>query len=156
MRSATKYGIIAGVILLVLIIGIIVAAIFGVLPDVLYIFLMLLAALLVTATLLQIYSIFMLIRTIKTVRNEMEPLFDSIKETVGIAKDTAKTAGHTVSTISATTQLTSEFAVAPGVRAAASVVAVQQMFRVFLGKGHIEHRVDQRRKEQIEAGAGGD
>ena len=155
MRGTTRYAIIAGVILLILIIGIVVAAFFGRLLEVLYIFLMLLAAFMVTATFLQIYSIVMLIRTITTVRDEMKPLLASVNETVGIVKDTAKTAGHTVSTISATTQLTSEFAVGPSVRAVAAVVAGQQMLRVFLGKGHVGSRAEQRRKQQMEAGAGG-
>ena len=99
MKGATRYAIIAGVILVLLIIGIIVAAIFGVLLDVLYIFLMLLAALMVVATLMQVYSVVLLIQTITTVRNELKPLLASVQETLGIVKDTAKTAGHTVSTI---------------------------------------------------------
>src|SRR5689334_6082477 len=155
MKGATRYAIIAGVVLLLLIIGIIVAAIFGVLLDVLYIFLMLLAALMVVATLMQVYSVVLLIQTITTVRNELKPLLASVQETVGIVKDTAKTAGHTVSTIGNTTQFASEFAVGPSVRAVAAIVAAQQMFRVFLGKGHVASRVEQRRRQQMEAGAGG-
>ncbi len=155
MKGATRYAIIAAVVLVLLIIGIIVAAIFGVLLDVLYIFLMLLAALMLTATLLQVYSVLVLIQTITNVRNELRPLLASVQETVGIVKDTAKTAGHTVSTIGNTTQFASEFAVGPSVRAAAAVVAAQQMFRVFLGKGHATSRAEQRRRQQMEAGAGG-
>jgi hypothetical protein len=155
MKGALRYAIIAGVVLGLLIIGIIVAAIFGVLLDVLYIFLMLLAALMVAATLLQVYSVFMLIQTIRTVRNELTPLLASAQETLGIVKDTAKTAGHTVSTIGTTTQFASEFAVGPSVRAVAAVVAAQQMVRVFLGKGHAARRVEHRRRQQMEAGAGG-
>ena len=78
-----------------------------------------------------------------------------MQETLGIVKDTAKTAGHTVSTIGNTTQFASEFAVGPSVRAVAVVMAVQQMFRVFLGKGHVASRAEQRRRQQMEAGAGG-
>jgi hypothetical protein len=109
----------------------------------------------VAATLLQVYSVFMLIQTIRTVRNELTPLLASAQETLGIVKDTAKTAGHTVSTIGTTTQFASEFAVGPSVRAVAAVVAAQQMVRVFLGKGHAASRVEQRRRQQMEAGAGG-
>jgi hypothetical protein len=155
MKGATRYAIIAGVILLLLIIGIIVAAIFGVLLDVLYIFLMLLAALMVVATLMQVYSVVLLIQTITTVRNELKPLLASVQETVGIVKDTAKTAGHTVTTIGNTTQFASEFAVGPSVRAVAAIVAAQQMFRVFLGKGQVASRAEKRRRQQMEAGAGG-
>jgi hypothetical protein len=155
MKGATRYAIIAGVILLLLIIGIIVAAIFGVLLDVLYIFLMLLAALMVVATLMQVYSVVLLIQTITTVRNELKPLLASVQETVGIVKDTAKTAGHTVTTIGNTTQFASEFAVVPSVRAVAAIVAAQQMVRVFLGKGQVASRAEKRRRQQMEAGAGG-
>ncbi|HZU00942.1 MAG TPA: hypothetical protein VFA10_14840 [Ktedonobacteraceae bacterium] len=155
MKGATRYAIIAGVVLLLLIIGIIVAAIFGVLLDVLYIFLMLLAALMVVATLMQVYSVVLLIQTITTVRNELKPLLASVQETVGIVKDTAKTAGHTVTTIGNTTQFASEFAVGPSVRAVAAIVAAQQMVRVFLGKGHVASRAEKRRRQQMEAGAGG-
>ncbi|MBV9228956.1 MAG: hypothetical protein JOZ18_06555 [Chloroflexi bacterium] len=156
MRSATRYAIIAGVVLLLLIIGIIAAAIAGVLLEVLYIFLMLLAALMILATLFQIYSILMLIRTITTVRDEMKPLLASVQETFGVVKDTAKTAGQTATTVGATTQLAKELALGPSVRAAAAVVAGQQMLRVFLGQGHVRSRAEQRRKQQMEAAAGGD
>lgn len=151
MRGAIRYAIIAGVVLVVLIIGIILAAIFGVLLDVLYIFLMILAALMVTGTLLQIYSVIMLIRTITTVRDEMKPLLASVQDTVGIFKDTAQTASHTVSTIGSTAQLASEFGVGPGVRAAAAVVAGGRVVSVFLGRGKPGTRADKRRKEQMEA-----
>jgi hypothetical protein len=159
MRGAKKYAIIAGAVLLVLIIGIILAAVFHVLLDVLYIFLMLLAAFLVAATLLQVLSVLVLIRTITTVRDEMKPLIASVQETMGIVKDTARTAGHTVSTISNTARLTSEFGLAPGIRAVAALVAGQQMLRVFLGKGQVRSRAEERRKqqlEQMEAAAGGE
>lgn len=154
MQGATRYALIAGIILLVLILGIVIAGIAGVLLDVLYIFLMLLAALMVSATLLQIYWIVMLIRTVVTIRDEMKPLLASLQDTLGIVKDTAKTASNTASTIGATTQLTSEFAVGPSVRAVAAVVAGQQMLRVFLGKGRVRQRAEERRRQQIEAGAG--
>ncbi|HEY4387612.1 MAG TPA: hypothetical protein VGN34_24415, partial [Ktedonobacteraceae bacterium] len=125
-----------------------------VLLDVLYVFLIFLAAFMLIATALQIYSIFALIRTITTVRDEMKPLLSSVQETVGIMKDTAKTAGHTVSTIGSTAQMTTELAVGPTVRAASAVIAGQQMLRVFLGRGQTARRWDERRKQQMEAGAG--
>jgi hypothetical protein len=152
MKGAIRYAIIAGAVILVLIIvGLIIAGIFGRLLDVLYVFLMLLAALMVLATLLQIFSIVVLIRTITTVRDEMKPLLASVQETVGIVKDTAKTAGHTVSTIGSTTQLAGDLALGPTVRAAAIVVAGQQMLRVFFGRGRVGSRADQRRRHQLEA-----
>jgi hypothetical protein len=150
MRGAKKLAIIAGVVLAVLLVGIVLAAFFHVLLDVLYIFLMLLAAFLVAATLLQVLAVLTLIRTITTVRDEIKPLMASVQETLGIVKDTAKTAGHTVSTIGDTARLTSEFGLAPGIRAVAALVATQQMLRVFLGKGHVRSRAEERRKQQME------
>jgi len=156
MRGAMKNVIIGTVVLLVvLIVGIIVAAIFGVLLDVLYIFLMLLAALMVAATFLLVYWVIMLIRTITTVREEVTPLLASVQETADIFKDTAKTAGHAVSNVNVVSQLASEFALGPGVRAVAALVTVQQIARVLFGKGHVASRYEERRRQQMEAGAGG-
>ncbi len=120
MKSAKRYLIIVGIGLPVVIVGgLIVSAIFHVLLAVLYVFLIILAVLLIAAMLFQIYSILMLVRTITTVRNEMKPLLASVQETVGIVKDTVQTAGHTAATIGSTARLTSQIAVAPGVRVVA-------------------------------------
>jgi hypothetical protein len=152
MQSVKKYAIIVGIVLAVVIIGgITLAAIFGALLELLYTVLAILALLLVGATLFQIYSILMLVRTIMTVRDEMKPLLASVQETVGIVKDTARTAGHTAATIGHAASFTSDIAVAPGIRAVASVVAGQEMLRVFLGKGHVRSRAEERRKQQLEA-----
>lgn len=152
MQAAKRFLLIVLVILgVLLIVGLTLAAIFKVLLDVLYVFLILLALLMVGATLFQIYSIIALMRTIKTVRDEMKPLLASVQETIGLMKDTAQTAGRTVSTIGETTKLTSEFAVAPVVHTVALVVAVRGMLRMLLGKGHIRSRAERRREEQLEA-----
>jgi hypothetical protein len=152
MKSAIRTAaIVAGVVLVVLIVGIILAAIFHVLLDVLYIFLMLLAALMIVGSLLQALSIVALIRTIGTVRTEVKPLLASVQETIGIVKDTAQTAGHSVQTVSNVTQLTSDIVLAPSVRAVAAVVAGQEMVRVFLGKGQTRTRAEKRRKDQQKA-----
>lgn len=150
-----KISIAVGVLLVLLIVGIIVAAIFGVELDVLYIFLMLLAILMIAATVFQVYWVVMLIRTITTVREEVRPLLLSVQETAGIVKDTAKTAGHAVSTVNVVSQLASEFALGPGVRVVAALIGGQQILRVLLGKGHVASRFEERRKQQMEAGAGG-
>ena len=161
MKSAKRTATISGIVVLVLLVaGFILAGIFGLLLDVLYIFLIILAALSLISTGFLIYAILMLIQSITTVRNELKPLIASVQDTVGIVKDTAKTAGQTATTISSTAQLTKEFAVGPSVRAAAAVLAGQQMLRVFIGKGKTKSRYEQRRKEQREAmdaaaGAGG-
>ncbi len=157
MKGARRIALIIGIVVLVLLVaGFIVAGIFGLLLDVLYIFLIILAALTLVSTASLVYAVLMLIRTISTVRDEMKPLLASVQDTVGVVQETAKTAGHTVSTIGSTAQLTKEFALGPSVRAVAAVVAGQQVLRVFIGKGHVRSRLDQRRKQQMEAGAGGE
>ncbi|MBA2679708.1 MAG: hypothetical protein H0U76_15075 [Ktedonobacteraceae bacterium] len=152
MQSAKRYAIIVGIVLgIVIVVGITLAAIFGVLLELLYIILAILAILLIGATLFQIYSILMLVRTITTVRDEMKPLLSTVQETVGIVKDTAQTAGRTATTIGNAASFTSEIAVRPGIRAVATAVAGQEMVRVFLGKGRVRSRAEQRRQEQLEA-----
>lgn len=156
MPGAMKNVILGTVALLVvLIVGIIVAAIFGVLLEVLYIFLMVLAALMVAATVLLVYWVIMLINTVSTVRDEASPLIASVQETADIVKDTAKTAGHAVSNVNVVSQLASEFALGPGVRTVAALVTAQQIMRVLFGKGHVASRYEERRRQQMEAGAGG-
>jgi hypothetical protein len=152
MQKAKQFAIIIGVIVAIIIIaGIIWASIAGKLPELLYACLIVLALLLVAGTLYQIYSVFKIVRTIKTIRDEVKPLLNSVNETLGIVKNTAQTAGNTVSTIGNATKLTSEIVLAPGIHAVASVVAAQEMARVFVGKGHAKSRADERRKQQMEA-----
>ena len=152
MQAAKKYAIIVGAVLAaVIIVGLIVAGIFHVLLDVLYIALFILAMLMVAATLFQIYSIAMLVRTVQTVRDEMKPLIASVQETVGLVKDTAQSAGHTVSTIGSTANFAAEFGVKPTVRTVAFALASQEVVRVFFGKGHARSRADERRKQQLDA-----
>lgn len=156
MRSAIKYVIIISIIVLLLLVGIIIAAIFNVLLPFLYIVLILLATLSVAGTFLQIYWIIMLTRTVLLVRNEVRPLLASAQETVGAVKETAQTAGRTVSTIGHISQFFTEFALGPSVRIVAGLVAAQQVLGVLLGKGRVRSRAEQRRKQRSEAGAGGD
>src|SRR5579875_1980670 len=115
MKAVRNYAIIVGVVLLIIIIGGITwAAIAGGLLGLLYSCLIVLALLLVGAMLFQIYSILMLLQTVRTVRNELKPLIASAQETVGIVQNTAKAAGGTVSAISTITNFTSDVALAPG------------------------------------------
>lgn len=135
----------------VLVGGLVLASIFGVLLEFLYIVIIILALLMVASTLFTIYSVISLIRTLRTVQNEMKPLLASVQETVGIVKDTAQSAGHTVSTIGETAKLTSEWALAPAIGTVASVVAAGGMARSFFGKGHVRNRAERRREEQAAA-----
>jgi hypothetical protein len=152
MKAVRNYAIIVGVVLLIVIVGGITwAAIAGGLLGLLYSCLIVLALLLVGAMLFQIYSILMLLQTVRTVRNELKPLIASAQETVGIVQNTAKAAGGTVSAISTITNFTSDVAVAPGLRAVAGVIAGQEVLRVFLRKGQARSRAEIRRQQQLEA-----
>lgn len=152
MQKAKRFAIISGAIVgIVIIAGIVLATIYGKLPELLDCCLIVLALLLVAATIYQLYSVYKIVHAIKTVQAEMKPLLNSVNETLGIVKHTAQTAGNTVSTISNATKLTSEVVLAPGIRAVAGVVAAQEMARVFVGKGHAKSRADVRRKQQMEA-----
>jgi hypothetical protein len=153
MQAAKTFFIRVGVITIpLLIIGLILAVVFHASPlDILYSVLITLALFLIVATIFQIYSIILFIRTIKTVRNEMRPLVSSVQETVGIVQDTARTAGKTVSTINKTAKLTSELALSPAIHATAALVAAQGMLRIFLSKGHVRTRAEQRQRAQMEA-----
>src|SRR5260221_12835155 len=84
MQKATRYAIIAAIVLLVLLIaGFVLAAVFGLLLDVVYIALITLGFFTLVSTALLIYALLMLIRTITTVRNELKPLIASVRHTVG-------------------------------------------------------------------------
>ena len=75
MQNAKRYSIIVGVVVLVLlIIGIVLAAIFNVWLDILYISLIIVATFTLLVLAFQIYTVFLLIRTITTVRDELKPL----------------------------------------------------------------------------------
>ena len=150
-RALRLAGIIGAIVLVLLIIGFILAAVFNVLLDVLYIFLIILAAITLISTALLISSVLLLIQTIVTVRDEMKPLLVSVNQTADYLKDTAKTAGQTATTISSTAQLTSDFALGPTIRTTAAILAGQRMLRVFLGKGLVRSRAEERRRQQWEA-----
>ncbi len=161
MQRAKRYIIIIGIIVLVILVaGLVLAGIFDKLADVLSIFLIILATLSIISTAALIYMLVTLIRTITVVRDEMKPLLGTVQETVNTVKGsmgetldevkaTAKSAGNTVSTLRSTADLAS-FGVAPAVRVASIVVASGQVARVFMGKGRVRNRYEERRKEQME------
>lgn len=171
MQKVKRFSIIAGIVVLVLlIIGITLAVIFDALLATLYVTLIILAAITLIVLILQVYGVFVIIRTVKAVRTELQPLITSVQETAGIAKETvgmaketmgtvketAKVAGQTVGVIGTTTRFTSEIALNPSLRAAALVVGVRQMLGLLLGRGLAGKRADQRRKEQMSAAIRGE
>ena len=154
MQKAKRYLILAGIVVLILLlIGIGFAAYFNAWLDILYVSLIVVAAFTLFVAALQIYTIIMLIRTISTVRDELKPLLVSVQETIGVVKDTARSAGQTATAIGTTARFTNDFAIVPTVRTVSLLIAVQQVLRIFLGRGHAGSRADQRRRRQMEAEA---
>ena len=153
-QKIKNIALITGAVLVIVILGIIIVGVTtGHMIDVVYVSLIIVALFTLAVTVLQIIAIIRLIDTISTVRNEMKPLLASVQETVGVVQETAKKANQTVATIGTAARFTSDFAVQPGVRAVALLMAAQQVIRVFMGKGHVRSRADQRRKQQMEAEA---
>jgi hypothetical protein len=154
MQTAKRVMIWGGIAFLaILIIGLGIAAWFGVLLTVVYIFLIILATLMSLATFMQVFMLFATLRTISTIQNESKPLIAEVQSTVGIVKDTAKTAGQTVSTVRATAGLASEFVLGPSVRTVATILGFTQMARVFFGSGKTRSRYQERRRQQQAAAA---
>jgi O-antigen/teichoic acid export membrane protein len=152
MQKAKRYAIIVGIVVgVLLIIGIILAAIFNAWLDILYIALIITATFTLIAVAFQIYAVLMLVRSITTVRDEMKPLIASVQQTVGIVQETARTTEQTVSTIGSTAQLTREFAVKPTVRVVAGLVAARQVLSVLISGRRAESQRERRRIQQMEA-----
>jgi methyl-accepting chemotaxis protein len=144
-----------------MIIGFVVARLFGVLLQVFYITLIILASLLMFSTVLLIYALFRALDTFTIASDEINPMItslqhtvemitQSVEETTEAVKDTTKSASQTATTISSTARLATEYAVAPTVRAVGFLVSGQQILRVFLGKGHARSRYEERRQQQLE------
>jgi hypothetical protein len=153
-QKIKNIALITGIVLAIFIVGIILVGVFtGRMDYVVYVSLIIVALFTLAVTVLQIIAIVSLIRTITTVRDEMKPLLASVQETAGVVQETAKNANQAVATIGAAARFTSDFAVQPSVRVVAFLVAAQQVIRLFMGKGHVRSRADQRRKQQMEAEA---
>jgi hypothetical protein len=156
MKRAMQYMKIVGSVLLILLVaGLILAGIYGQLLNVLYIVLIFLAFFSLLSTALLIYATVVLVQTIVVVRDEMKPLLVSVQETLGVAKETveavketAQQAGKTAGTLASTAKLTRDYAVAPTVRATALMLAGREMVKIFAGKGHVQQRVEERRRRQ--------
>jgi len=141
--------------------GFVVARIFGVLLQVFFISIIILASLLIISTVLLIYALLTALRTFATVTDEVIPMLtslqhsvemitQSVEETTEVVKDTTKSASQTATTISSTTRLATQYAAGPSVRAVGFLVGGQQMMRVFLGKGRARRRYEERRQQQLE------
>jgi hypothetical protein len=153
-QKIKNIALITGAVLVIVIVGIIVVGVTtGNMSNVVDVSLIIVALFTLAVTVLQIITIVSLIRTISTVRDEMKPLLASVQETVGLVEETAKNANQTVATIGTAARFTIDFAVQPSVRVVAFLVAAQQVIRLFMGKGHVRSRADQRRKQRMEAEA---
>ena len=162
IERTTRYVIFISLLVLALMItGFVFARIFGVLQQVLLISIIILASLLIISTVLLIYALLTALRTFATVTDEINPLLSSlqssvdmitqsVEETTDVLKDTTKSAGQTVTTISSTTRMATQYAIGPSVRAVGFLVGGQQMLRVFVGKGRARRRYEERRQQQLE------
>ena len=162
IERTTNYIIIVSVLVLALMItGFILARIFGVLLQVFFISIIVLASLLIISTVLLIYALLTALRTFATVTDEINPLLtslqhsvnmisQSVEETTEVVKDTTKSASQTATTISSTTRLATQYAAGPSLRAVGFLIGGQQMLRVFFGKGRARRRYEDRRQQQLE------
>lgn len=158
MRRALRVvSLIVAILLILIIVGLVFAGLNGQLLNVLYVVLMILALFSLFSTALLIYAIVKLIQTILLVREEMRPLFASVNETVGVAKETAEAvmetaqhAGRAAGTLAGATRLTREYALAPAVRVVALAMGGRQMVRVLFGKGQTRKRAEERKRRQAE------
>ena len=139
--------------------GLFFARIFGVLLQVFFISIIILASLLIISTVLLIYALLTALRTFATVTDEITPLLaslqhsvelisQSVEETTEVVKDTTKSASQTATTISSTTRLATQYAAGPSVRTVGFLLGGQQMVRVFLGKGRARRRYEDRRQQR--------
>jgi hypothetical protein len=162
IERTTRYVILISLVILALMItGFVFARIFGVLLQVFFISIIVLASLLIISTVMLIYALLTALRTFATVTDEINPLLtslqhsvemitQSVEETTEVVKDTTKSASQTVTTISSTTRMATQYAAGPSVRAVGFLLGGQQMFRVFLGKGRARRRYEDRRQQQLD------
>ncbi len=158
MKRALRFLLIVAIVLIILLIaGLVIAAKFGKLLDVLYVALMLLAFFSLFSTAALGYAVLKLIQMIMLVRSEIRPLLNSMQETVGVAKETAEAvketaqhAGKAAGTLASATRMTRDYAITPPVRAVALALAGRQMAKVFLGKGHVRTKAEERKQRQME------
>src|SRR6516165_3302583 len=160
IERTTRYVIIISLLILALMItGFVFARIFGVLLQVFFISIIVLASLLIISTVLLIYALLTALRTFATVTDEINPVLtslqhsvqmitQSVEETTEVVKDTTKSASQTATTISSTTRMFTQYAAEPSVRAVGFLLGGQQMLRVFLGKGRARSRYEERRQQQ--------
>ena len=162
IEKITRYVLLVSfVVLAVIITAFVFARIFGVLLQVFFIAIVVLASLLIITTVLLSYALLTALRTFATVRDELNPLItslqhsidmisQSVEETTEAVKDTTQSASQTATTISSTTRLATQYAVGPSVRAVGFLVGGQQLVRVFLGKGRARRRYEEHRQQQLE------
>ena len=161
IERTTRYVIIISLLVLALMItGFVFARIFGVLLQVFFISIIVLASLLIISTVLLIYALLTALRTFATVTDEINPLLtslqhsvemisQSVEETTEVVKDTTKSASQTATTISSTTRMATQYAAGPSLRAVGFLVGGQQMVQVFFGKGRARRRYEDRRQQQM-------
>jgi hypothetical protein len=132
--------VLGGIGLLIISVGLIVwFSIAGLWPIVRDVALVILAVATFAALGLLSYAVFVLISLGLQVKKELTPVLDSLRDTTDTVRETAKVA--------------SELTVAPGVRAASTVLGAAQVAGIFFGTGRARKRAAkraQRRRELAE------
>jgi len=140
MHIPNKTLIIVGAVVaaVIVIAFVVVATIFGWWQIVVDITLTLAAAISLALLALLTYAVFALTRTVLTIRDEVMPTLDSLRETTATVRETARAA--------------SAFGVQPTVRTASSVLGASEVASVVFGRGKALSRAEQRqrRRQEIE------
>ncbi len=111
----------------------------GLWPEVRDITVVVLAVVTMAPLLALAYAVLELTRTARTIKNELLPVLEELKETTQTVRQTAKIA--------------TDFTVKPAVRTAGFVVGFSQAASVILGQGHARHRREERLRRAAEAAA---
>lgn len=138
MSNRMKTLLILGGLLAVIIgVGLIVLfSILGIWPQVRDVALVILAVATFGALALLSYAVFVLISLGLQVKKELTPVLDSLRDTTDTVRETAKVA--------------SELTVAPGVRAASTVLGAAQVAGIFFGTGRARKRAERRAQRRRE------
>jgi hypothetical protein len=136
-----RFGLIAGgIVALGLLIWLLLWISFnGLWPEVRDITVVVLAVITMVPLLALAYAVLELTRTARTIKNELLPVLDELKETTQSVRQTAKIA--------------TDFTVKPAVRTAGLVVGFSQAASVILGQGNARQRREERQRRAAEAAA---
>jgi hypothetical protein len=141
-RSWIVGGIIAGLLIFFgLVAAFVFISLYGEWANVRDGFLIMLAIMILIASGLMLFSVYVLTSMVLALRSEIIPILEALKDTT--------------TTVRETTKLASDFAISPGVRTASMLIGAQQMASILLGRGKAYKRAqrrEQRRQELLAKG----